>query len=410
MSANKSPATKLTVSLSEIQQAYELIKPNIKRTEIDESLSASRIAGSKVYYKFENEQITGSFKLRGALNKIAHLTEAEKKAGVVASSAGNHAQGVAYSATRSGVKSTIVMPRNAALVKVSATREYGANVILHGDIYDDAYEKARILEKEHGFIFVPPYEDERIIAGQGTIGLELLESIPDLDSIVVPIGGGGLISGIATAVKALNPKCKIFGVQSTQAPGMERLFHHQDQADAKKRISTIADGIAIKKPSQLMYDSFISKLVDDVVTVSDDEISEAIVFLIERAKAVTEGSGAVGVAAVLNQKLKLGAKTCVILSGGNIDLNTISQVVNRGLIRKGRLVELAVVVDDIPGTLSKLTQAIADLGANVLEVNHDRVSQGLNLRETRIEFVLETTGQDHVEQVRDALKKLGARF
>ncbi len=400
----------MKVTLSDIQKAHELIRPNIKRTEMDESLSASRLVNSKVYYKYENEQVTGSFKLRGALNKIAHLTDSERKRGVIASSAGNHAQGVAYSATRSQVKSTIVMPRNASLIKVSATRDYGAEVILHGDIYDDAYDKARALEKEHGYVFIPPYEDERIIAGQGTVGIEILETVQDLNSIVVPIGGGGLISGIATAVKALNPKCKIFGVQSSQAPGLERMFHHQEQLDTKKRIATIADGIAIKKPSQVMFDSFISKLVDDIVTVTDDEISEAIVFLIERAKAVTEGSGAAGVAAILNQKLKLGDKTCVVLSGGNIDLNTISQVVNRGLIRKGRLVEMSVVVDDIPGTLSRLTQVIADLGANVLEVNHDRVSKGLGLRETKIEFVLETTGPDHVEQVRDALKRLGARF
>ena len=400
----------MKVTLSDIQKAHELIRPNIKRTEMDESLSASRLVNSKVYYKYENEQVTGSFKLRGALNKIAHLTDSERKRGVIASSAGNHAQGVAYSATRSQVKSTIVMPRNASLIKVSATRDYGAEVILHGDIYDDAYDKARALEKEHGYVFIPPYEDERIIAGQGTVGIEILETVQDLNSIVVPIGGGGLISGIATAVKALNPKCKIFGVQSSQAPGLERMFHHQEQLDTKKRIATIADGIAIKKPSQVMFDSFISKLVDDIVTVTDDEISEAIVFLIERAKAVTEGSGAAGVAAILNQKLKLGDKTCVVLSGGNIDLNTISQVVNRGLIRKGRLVEMSVVVDDIPGTLSRLTQVIADLGANVLEVNHDRVSKGLGLRETKIEFVLETTGPDLVEQVRDALKRLGARF
>ena len=400
----------MKVTLSDIQKAHELIRPNIKRTEMDESLSASRLVNSKVYYKYENEQVTGSFKLRGALNKIAHLTDSERKRGVIASSAGNHAQGVAYSATRSQVKSTIVMPRNASLIKVSATRDYGAEVILHGDIYDDAYDKARALEQEHGYVFIPPYEDERIIAGQGTVGIEILETVQDLNSIVVPIGGGGLISGIATAVKALNPKCKIFGVQSSQAPGLERMFHHQEQLDTKRRIATIADGIAIKKPSQVMFDSFISKLVDDIVTVTDDEISEAIVFLIERAKAVTEGSGAAGVAAILNQKLKLGDKTCVVLSGGNIDLNTISQVVNRGLIRKGRLVEMSVVVDDIPGTLSRLTQVIADLGANVLEVNHDRVSKGLGLRETKIEFVLETTGPDHVEQVRDALKRLGARF
>jgi threonine dehydratase len=234
--------------------------------------------------------------------------------------------------------------------------------------------------------------------------------LPDLDSIIVPIGGGGLISGIATAVKAINPKCRVIGVQSAAADGMVRMFHHEALGEPKRRISTIADGIAIKKPSQIMYDSFISKLVDEVVSVTDDEIAEAIVFCLERAKTVTEGAGAAGVAALMSRKLNLGKKTCVVLCGGNIDLNMIAKVIEKGQISKGRLCMLSVVVDDLPGTLNRLTQAIADLRANVLEVHHDRVNQGLFLRETRIDFVLETTGLAHINQIKNALTQAGGRI
>ncbi len=400
----------MKVSLEDIRQAREVIQSLVLHTGMEQSLSASKLLGSEVFFKYENQQHTGSFKIRGALNKIASLTEEEKKRGVVASSAGNHAQGVALSATRSNVKSTIVMPVHAPIVKVQATREYGANVILHGEIYDEAYEKARELEKQNGFVFVHPYEDPKIIAGQGTIGLEVMEKVSDLDSIVVPIGGGGLISGIATAVKAINPKCKVYGVQSNQAPGMERLFHHQQPQEPLKRISTIADGIAIKKPSPVMYESFISKLVDEVVTVTDDEIAEAIVFLMERAKTVCEGSGAAGFAAMMNRKLNLGKKSCVILCGGNIDLNIIAKVITKGLIRKGRLAEFSVIVDDMPGNLNRMTKAIADLGGNVLEVRHDRINQGLQLRETKIDFTLETSSAEHAEQIQKALVQAGARI
>jgi threonine dehydratase len=362
-----------------------------------------------VYLKFENTQRTGSFKIRGAYNKIANLTSEEKKRGVVASSAGNHAQGVALSASFAGVAATIVMPENAPLTKINATKGYGANVVLKGEIYDDAYEYARFLEKENGFVFVHPYEDPSIIAGQGTIGLELYERLPDLDSIVIPIGGGGLISGISTAIKALNPKIKIIGVQSEQASGMSQLFHHKTP-HPKKRISTIADGIAIKHPSKLIYDTFISKNVDEVVTVSDDEIAEAIVFLLERAKTMTEGSGAAAMAAIMNKKLSLGKKTCVILSGGNVDLNVISKIIEKGQTKRGRLVELSVVVDDLPGNLNRLTKAIAEQKANILEVHHDRISQGLFLRETRIDFVLETSSPEHIERIKEALISAGGKI
>ena len=400
----------MKISIDDIVRARERIKNFVKVTDLEQSMSASQIFGTQLFFKYENTQFTGSFKLRGALNKVLTLSDSEKKNGVVASSAGNHAQGVAFSATRAGVKSTIVMPLQAPLIKVSATRDYGAEVVLHGQIYDEAYDKARELEKEFGYTFVHPFEDEAVIAGQGTIGVEIHEKVPDFDTLVVPIGGGGLISGITTVIKHFNPKCRIIGVQSIQAPGMERLFHQKNLSETQKRISTIADGIAIKRPSQVMYDSFISKLVDEIVTVSDDEIAEAMVFLLERAKTVTEGAGAAGFAAVLSRQLNLGAKTCVVLCGGNIDLNIMAKVIDRGQIRKGRLAELSMVVDDLPGNLSRLTKAIADLGANILEVHHDRVGQELFMRETKINFVLETTGPDHIQKIKLALEAAGAKF
>lgn len=400
----------MKVTLQDIQAARSVLQGVIRPTEIDMSHSASQLKGADVFLKFENTQFTGSFKLRGAYNKIHSLTAEEKARGVVASSAGNHAQGVAYSAKKAGVRSTIVMPVAAPLIKVEATRAYGAEVVHHGDVVDESTAHARELVQQRGFVFVHPYEDEKIIAGQGTIGLELLERLPDLDSVIVPIGGGGLISGIATAVKAVNPRCRVIGVQSSVADGMARLFRRESPSEGHRGLSTIADGIAIKTPSKEMYDSFLSKLVDEVVSVTDDEIAEAIVFLLERTKAVAEGAGAAGMAALMNRQLPLGKRTCVVLSGGNIDLNMIAKVIEKGQARKGRLCELSVVVPDLPGSLNRLTQAIADLRANVLEVHHDRISQGLFLRETRIDFVLETRSAAHIEEIKKALTQAGGRI
>ena len=359
----------------------------------------------------ENEQRTGSFKIRGALNKMQSLTDAEKARGVVASSAGNHAQGVALGAKMMGVKATIVMPVTAPIVKISATRNFGAQVVLKGDFYDEAYAHALELEKSQNLVFVHPFEDPKIIAGQGTIGLEILEEISDLDSVVIPIGGGGLISGIATAIKALRPSCKIYGVVSNQAHGMMMKFKGQDvEAQSKKRIATIAEGIAIKNPSQRMFDTYIKRLVDDVVEVSDDEIAQAVVFLLEKGKTVVEGSGAAGFAAVMQGKLKLGKKSCVLLCGGNIDLNIISKVIERGQRHEHRLARIAVVVDDLPGNLHRLTGVFAEQRANVLEVYHDRVSPDLGIRETRIDFLVETSSEEHIKEIHAALKTLGCRI
>lgn len=399
------------ISVEEIQKACAVLRDHVQRTPVKRAPPALRVPGTELYCKFENEQRTGSFKIRGALNKMLGLTPEERARGVVASSAGNHAQGVALGAKILGVPAHIVMPKTAPIVKITATREYGANVILAGEYYDEAYAHALELEKSKGYIFVHPFQDEKIIAGQGTIGLEILEDLPDLDSIVVPIGGGGLISGIATAIKALRPTCKVYGVVSDQAPGMMRKFKGlPPAASTRQRIATIAEGIAVKNPSPAMFDTYISRLIDDVAAVSDDEIAQAIVFLLEKSKSVVEGAGAAGLAAVLNKRFVLGAKSCVLLCGGNIDLNTIAKVVERGQRVNHRLARIAVIVDDLPGNLHRLTAVFAEQMANILEVYHDRVSPELGIRETRIDFLVETASDAHIESILAALKAVGCRI
>lgn len=400
----------MKVTLEDIQHAQKTIENLVNYTQSDFSKSLSDLLGSDIYLKLENTQKTGSFKIRGASNKITNLTAEEKKRGVICCSAGNHAQGVALSSALNNVKSTIVMPVNAPIAKIEATKRYGAEVIMHGSMFDEAKEHALKLEKEHGYVFVHPYEDERVIAGQGTIGLEIFQQIPALDTVVVPIGGGGLISGIALAIKSLNPKVKIIGVQTELVSTMAQMFHTKKFVPLAKPVATLADGIAVKTPSETMFHSFIEKYVDEVVTVTEDEIAEAIVFLLERVKTVAEGSGAVTVAAALSRKLNLGKRACLIVSGGNIDLNIVSDIINRGQIQRGRLCELSVTVPDVPGSLSRLTQVIAEHKANVLEVHHDRIRHGLNLKETRIEFVLETTSHEHIKIIIAALEKAGAKI
>lgn len=395
------------ISLKDIELARSHIQPLIQPTQMQFSRSCSKSLGAKTYLKFENEQITGSFKIRGALNKILNLTAEEKKRGIVASSAGNHAQGVAFAASKAGLKANIVMPITSPLVKVMATQGYGAHIILHGDIYDEAYQHARILEKEKGYVFVHPYLDPLVTAGQGTIGLEILEQLPDVESVVIPIGGGGLISGIATAIKAIKPQVRIYGAVPENAQGMAQLYKGERLNEFAKW-PTIADGLAVKTPSPEMCETYISKLVDDIITVKEDEIAEAIVMLLERAKTVVEGSGAVGLAAATKANWNLGEKTCILLSGGNIDLNTMSKVIERGLSEKGRLARISVRVADKPGMLHVLTGAIAEKRANILQVYHDRLSAHLALNETQIEFLLETKSQDHIDEIKNSLVVLGA--
>lgn len=393
------------LQLNDIKKAYELIKQHIFTTPLQLSQSSSQRLGCEVYFKYENTQHTGSFKIRGALNKILNLSEQERARGIVASSAGNHAQGVASSATQVKAKAHIVMPVNSPLVKVLATQHYGAEVILHGQVYDEAYTHARELEKKHGYTFVHAFDDPLVMAGQGTIGLEIYEQLADLDSIVIPIGGGGLISGVATALKALMPKVRIYGVVSDQAPGMFQLYRKQ-AVQKPSSVLTIADGIAVKNPSEQIYRDYISRLVDDVIAVNDDEIAEAIVWLLERGKTLVEGSGATVMAAASKGKWNLGKKTCLLLSGGNIDLNIISLVIDRGLSQRGRLARITVVVPDRPGELMRLTNILAEKKANVLDVKHDRLRPDLLISETAIEFLVESRSEDHIKELREALGKV----
>jgi threonine dehydratase len=292
---------------------------------------------------------------------------------------------------------------------VQGTQSYGAEVILKGQVFDEAKEYAYQLAKEKSYVFVHPYEDEKIVAGQGTLGLEVYDQIKNIDTMIVPVGGGGLISGVAVALKSLNPKIRVIGVQTVAADSMYQLFKNKSVANVPM-YATIADGIAIKSPSEEIYRDLISKYVDDMVEVAEDEIAEAIVFLLERVKTVAEGAGAAALAAVLSHKIKLGDTNCVLVSGGNIDLNIVSQIIQRGQIQRGRLSEMSVIVKDIPGSLSQLTKILAEHKANILEVHHDRIQSGLNLKETKIDFVIETTSREHIKQIREALQKWGAKF
>lgn len=396
-----------SVGLQDIKKAQNNIASTVLRTPVRSVVEPLKSAPLEdLYVKLENMQLMGSFKIRGALNKLMHLSDEEKENGVIACSAGNHAQGVAFSARRMGVKATIVMPAGSPLVKVMATRSLGAEVVLHGNYFDEAYEKALEIQKEKGMTFVHPYHDPYVIAGQGTLGLEIMDDIPELENIIVPIGGGGLISGIAMAVKTLRPSCKVFGVVSEAAPGMERWFKGQEFQEAK-HIPTIADGIAVKRPNREIFEGFIKKYVDDIVQVSDDEVARAIVYLMERVKTVTEGSGAAGFAALLQGKIQLQkGPTCVVLGGGNIDLNTMSRVIETGLRKAGRLSRISVIVDDLPGNLFAITDVLARQSANILEVFHDRVSSELSLRETRIDFAIEVRNQEHLDSVVKDLSSL----
>lgn len=398
------------VDLAAIEKARKKISSSIKRTTLDLSKSCSSRVGTNIFLKYENLQLTGSFKVRGAMNRISNLTPEERKRGIVASSAGNHAQGVAFSATQLGVKSKIVMPITAPLIKVEATKSYGAEVVLSGDYYDQAYLKARELSEKENLIFVHPYEDADVIAGQGTIGLEILEDLKDVDSVIIPIGGGGLIGGVATAIKSLKKDCKIYGVQSPAAKSMAESLKAGHLIESHEPVMTIADGITVKKPSEKMFTDYIHRLVDDIAVISDDEIAAAMVFLMERSKTIVEGSAAIALAAAFSGKLKLGKNCCVVLSGGNIDLNIISRVIEQGLKRHGRQEKISVAVEDRPGSLGRVATLLAQQKANILQVYHDRGSEGLYLNETALEFLLETSSWDHLSQIRKALESNGCRL
>lgn len=399
----------MAIRIEDVDQARARIGSLVQKTPVSTSRSISERLKTEIVLKLENQQTTGSFKTRGSLNKMLALSKAELDKGVVASSAGNHAQGVAFAARTVGCRATVVMPETSPLIKIMATQKYGAEVVLHGRVYDEAYQKARELEKSRGFSFVHPYEDPMVIAGQGTLGLELIEQLPEFDSIVVPIGGGGLISGVATAIKAHRPKVKIFGVVSSVSPGMMQLFKKRKVEPPSPNL-TIADGISVKRPSETMYSEYISKLVDDIVDVSDEEIAESIVYFLERAKTVVEGSGAVVLAGAEKAGWDLGEKSVLVLSGGNIDLNLVSKVIERGLSHRGRLIRIQVIMPDRPGSLMKLTNVIAEKGANIIDVKHDRVNPNVRLSETVIEFLLETRSDEHAREIQEAFKALGGQI
>lgn len=394
----------MEISLREIQDARALVKNVAYKTGLVHNTTLSEMSGNTVYLKMENLQKTGSFKIRGAYNKIAHLSPEEKQKGVIASSAGNHAQGVALSATLYGIKSTIVMPKHAPLSKVSATKSYGAEVVLHGNIYDEAYAKAKEIQAETGATFIHPFNDPYVIAGQGTIGLEIMEDLYDADAIVVPIGGGGLISGISIAVKNINPKTKIIGVQTKNVPSMAESIT-KNKITTVEGAPTIADGIAVKTPGDLTF-SIIQKYVDEIVTVDEDEIANAILLLLERAKVVSEGAGAVPVAAILNRLNSLKSKKIVaVVSGGNIDVNILARVIDKGLVKGGRKVFIDTFIPDRPGTLSKLLGLIAETGANVLSVTHHRSSKDVLIGYAKVELELETADEEHVNKLKRILEE-----
>jgi threonine dehydratase len=390
------------VNLRAIQDAMDRIRGSIAVTPFVHSEKFSRQTGSTIFLKLENLQLTGAFKERGALNKILLLTEDERRRGVIAASAGNHAQAVAYHATKRGIQAQICMPLTTPLVKVSATRGYGAEVILFGANYDEACEEALRRSKEHGLTFIHPFDDEAVIAGQGTLGLEMIEQHGDLDAVVIPVGGGGLIAGVACAVKEINPKIKVIGVQSSKIASMKAALEKNELVTLPAN-KTIADGIAVRSAGTLTF-PLVRKYVDEIVTVDEEEIASAILQLLEKEKMLAEGAGAAATAAVLNKKTpNNGKKLGVLVSAGNIDVSLLSLIIERGLVKDGRLVRLRVHLPDHPGALQRLAGVIAEQKANIVETNYDRAYYGVVLGDTVIDITMETRGPEHVADVMAAL-------
>lgn len=395
------------LTIDNVYKASRTLKEVARRTDV---ISAPKLCKDvELYLKTENLQITGSFKVRGAYYKMTRLSAEEKARGVIACSAGNHAQGVALAAKKNGIKAVICLPEGAPISKVEATKSYGAEVCLVAGVYDDAYQKALQLRDEKGYTFIHPFDDADVIAGQGTIALELIEQIPDLDAIIVPIGGGGLIGGIAYTAKTLNPYIKVYGVEAQGAPSMKKAIEN-NQIEGLSSVSTIADGIAVKKPGALTYE-LCKKYVDEIVTVTDDEISAAILALMEQHKLVTEGAGAVGVAAAMFGKLDLkGKKAVCVLSGGNVDVTILSRVINRGLVMSGRNCQFMIELKDQPGQLRNVLRIIAELGGNVTSVVHERANAGSEVNGCYVRIVLETRNFEHIEQIRQALTDFGFKI
>jgi threonine dehydratase len=394
------------ITLSDVQAALGRIRDRIYLSPCARTETLSRATGTHAYLKLENLQMTGAYKERGALNKLLAMPAADRARGLIAASAGNHAQGVAYHGGRLGVTTTIVMPETTPIMKVANTRAHGARIVLHGANYDEAYAEARRIEADEGLTFVHPFDDPLVMAGQGTIGLELLEQVPDVDAVMVPIGGGGLASGIATAVKERRPSVRIVGVEAEVIPCMKAALEAGGPVTLDPA-STLADGIAVKRAGDLTY-AHVRRYVDEIVTVSEEEIASAILYLLETEKTVAEGAGAVGVAALLHRKVRGldGKRVVSILSGGNIDVNLIARIIERGLVKDGRLVRVVVALMDKPGQLAIVSGIVAGCRANVIEVHHSRAFAS-RFGDTTLQLTLETRGPEHVEEILGALRERG---
>jgi threonine dehydratase len=396
-------------TLAEFIAAQQVVSAVAQETPIEESRYLSNILGVHVVMKCENLQRTGAYKVRGAYNRMSKLSPEERAKGVVAASAGNHAQGVALAAQELGIKATIYMPMGVALPKLLATRDYGAEVVLQGPTFTESLAAAKEFAKTSGAVFIPPYDNFDVIAGQGTVGLEIVDQVPDVETVIVPIGGGGLISGVASAIKqhaaAAGRTIRVIGVQSANAAAYPPSLKSGEPTTIEMR-PTIADGIAVARPGKLNFD-IIKNTVDEVVTVSDDDIARALVTLLERAKLVVEPAGAVGVAAILAEKIEAVGKTVVVLSGGNIDPMVMERVIARGLVATGRYLRVRIPLPDRPGQLARVAEIVADQNANVVEVLHTRHGTGLQITQVELEVHIETRGQDHATLVLDALRAEG---
>ena len=394
------------VAVADVEAARARLTGVIYETPCAYSQSLSDLTGARVFVKLENLQMTGSFKERGAANVLLQLSDEERRRGVITASAGNHGLAVAFHAARLGIAAVIVMPEWAPLTKVLSARRQGADVVLHGDTYDEAYARAREIEAARRLVFVHPFDDRRVIAGQGTIGLELAAQVPDLDAALVPVGGGGLAAGLALALKTRRPGAEVIGVQADEVPGMKAALASGERVTVAAG-PTIADGIAVRRVGELTL-AMGRRWIDQVVSVSEEEIANAILLLLEIEKTVVEGAGAVPLAALVNKKVALAGKTvALVLTGGNIDVNLVSRIIERGLVKDGRLVRLAVMLRDRPGQLARLTALVAEMRANVLHILHDRAFSRARLGETEVEVTLETTGREHIEQVKRHLTESG---
>lgn len=395
------------LTLDKVYDAQRVLKDNIRKTDLIYAPALSEKA--QIYLKAENLQTTGSFKVRGAYYKISRLNDEQKKRGIIACSAGNHAQGVALSAQKNGIESAIFIPSTAPISKIEATRKYGAKIMLVDGVYDDAYAEAVKYQEETKGEFIHPFDDIDIIAGQGTIALELMEQLSDMEAVIVPIGGGGLISGVAYTVKMLNPKCKVYGVQASGAPSMLNSHLKHERLELAS-VSTFADGTAVKLPGEHTFE-ICEQYVDEIVTVSEDEIANAVLALIEKQKLIAEGAGALSVAAAIFNKLPIeGKKTVCLVSGGNIDVNILSRVINRGLMKEGRLSDLTIELLDKPGQLRDVSTIIAQSGANVVRVRHNQGGKGMEINECYLSVTLETKNAQHLEEIRKTFTDKGYKI